>query len=236
MRVVAVVPYRSTPGRDPLLRAVLACLAEALPDAQSLLVDAGRGGGVFNRAASRNLGVREAFADYGAQVVVLCDADTVPEVEPLREAVAQVGVGQLHLPFTWFRMLTATGTDAWFNGDPYPASVTEEHDRAVGGVLVCTPGTWWTFGGQDEGFSGWGCEDTAFWTVASTLGTVVRYEGTITHLWHPGADAERGIWSPAYRRNAMRCKLYTDARGDPARMRTVLAAIGAPGMWSGVPA
>lgn len=216
------------------MQAVCERLNLALPDAPIVFADSGHE--PFSRAASRNEGVRQAAAG-GARIVVVCDADTVPEVEPLRESVAQVGVGQLHLPYTWFRMLTARGTADWFAGELPPACASEgDHERAVGGALVCTPGTWWALGGQDEGFTGWGCEDTAFWAAASTFGSVVRHEGTITHLWHQGVNAERAIGSPAYRRNVTRCQLYTDARGDPARMRTVLAALDVGGVWSGEPA
>lgn len=217
MKVTVAVPFR--PGElDREIHAdyVTGRLREMVPDAEHLVVDVD---GVFSRARVRNAAVRQA----GDGVVVLCDADTLPEPGPLRAAIAGAAEdGRLHLPYTRYRALTPAGTLAVYarGVDPAHAPVEEESRRPIGGVWVIRADAWWRAGGMDEAFKGWGFEDDAFWTASTTLlGEPVRHDGTITHLHHAPAANLR---SPEYRANRARYQSYLRARRSPEQMRRLV--------------
>lgn len=178
-----VIPWRGTrPERTHAKNYVLGKLRELLPNALIILADSGHQ--PFNRAASRNRGVSQA----GEGVVVVCDADTIPERKPLLEAIEQASRDKLlHLPYTHYRALSPAGTAAVVNGTPVAECPTEiEGDGSQGGVLVMDTEAWRSVGGMDERFTGWGFEDTSFCvTVQALCGGVIRHEGNIHHLWHP---------------------------------------------------
>jgi N-terminal domain of galactosyltransferase len=169
---------------------VCSALRAALPGFPLLLVDSGHE--TFNRAASRNLGVRRADPD---EIVVVCDADTLPEPAPLANAVASAYSGRLHYPFTTCHYLTEAGTELVLQGQ-LPDSMRIEFSilGAQGGIFVMRAGAWLEVGGMDERFAGWGYEDNAWHTaVARTIGQPIRHEGVAWHLWHP---AERYCGTP----------------------------------------
>src|SRR5690606_5301256 len=151
----------------------------------------------------------------GAEVVVICDADTICQPGPLREAVTAAADGRLHWPYTTYRVLTERETVKWFNGKyDLESGLGAVHRGAVGGVLVCRVDTYWRLAGQDEQFVGWGMEDTAFAHVAATLVGTARHDGYVLHLWHRDT---RGIGGPNWRANAARCNTYTRADADQIR-------------------
>jgi hypothetical protein len=154
-------------------------------------------------------------------VVVVCDADTIPEPEPLHGAIAAAQRdGKLHLPYTRYRALSPAGTTAAFNGSRLIDCPAEfEGNASQGGILVVEAEAWQNIGGMDERFTGWGFEDTAFYAAAHTLlGTVVRHEGAIHHLWH---RTDYDAWSPRYAANKARCRTYEAAYGDPEAMHRI---------------
>ncbi|MFE1170468.1 glycosyltransferase [Nocardiopsis sp. NPDC058789] len=213
------VPFR--PGmldREIHADYVSARLREMLPDAHHLVVDVD---GEFSRARVRNEAVRRA----GSGVVVLCDADTLPEEGALRDAInGAAGDGRLHLPYTRYRALSPEGTLAVYarGVDPMDAPVEDESRRPIGGVWVISVDAYWAVGGMDEEFKGWGFEDDAFHTAANCLlGETVRHEGTITHLHHKPAANLR---SPSYRANRARHQQYVRARRSPEAMRRLTGA------------
>lgn len=217
--VAAAIPWRpGTPERNAHHDRVRAHLTALLPDA--LHLDADSGHQPFSRAGSRNHAVRQAEA-AGADVVVLCDADTLVEPAALTEALTAAHDGRLHLPFTWYRGLSQDGTARHLAGTPADDCPTDHaHQWATGGVLVITPAAWRHAGGMDEAFTGWGFEDTAFRVAADTLlGDTVRHHGTITHLWHP---VEWALGSPRYTANARRMHRYRAAEGDPDAVRALI--------------
>lgn len=220
MTIAVVIPWRGgQPDRERHHAAVRAHLVALLPDAIHL--DADSGYVPFNRAASRNLGMRLA-EEAGADVAVICDADTLAEPEPLHVAIAAAGDGRLHLPYTLFRGLSAHGSEQHLAGRPAAAcqaSIVSEW--STGGVLVITPGAYWQAGGQDERFIGWGMEDAAFRIACDgILGPTVKHAGVITHLWHPTEVAPA---TEQYQRNFSLVCYYTDAEGNPEAVRKVIA-------------
>lgn len=220
MSVAVVIPWRpGTPERNAHHERVRAHLAGLLPDAIHLDVDSGHT--PFSRAGSRNEGIRQAVA-AGADVVVICDADTLPEREPLSVAIEAAMDGVLHLPYSWYRGLSRDGTQAYLAGAQAADCPTDlAHEWATGGVLVIQPSAWWQAGGMDERFTGWGFEDAAYRIAADALlGPSVRHQGTITHLWHP---QESGLGSPQHVANGQLCQRYVDATGKPDELRHLVA-------------
>lgn len=221
MRVAAVIPWRGgQPDRERHHQTVRGHLQGLLPDAWH--IDADSGHQPFSRAGSRNHGVRLA-QDVGAEVVVVCDADTLPEREPLLAAIDAAHDGRLHLPYTRYRSLTRRGLAQYRAGTALiGCEVDHDHEWATGGVLVIQTEAWWRAGGMDEDLVGWGWEDTAFRCCADALlGPTVRHEGVIHHLWH------RQEWHPhseQYRRNREIGNRYAAAEGDAEALRALIAA------------
>lgn len=219
MTVAVVIPWRpGTPERNAHHEYVGDRLRQLLPDVIHLDVDSGHT--PFSRAGSRNEGVRQAQA-AGADVVVICDADTLPEPDPLHAAIDAATDGVLHLPYTWYRGLSETGTTQYLTGWASADCLTDlEHEWATGGVLVVQPASWWAAGGMDERFQGYGFEDVAFRLAADALlGPTLKHPGTITHLWHP---PEVGHGSPQHVANGQLCQRYVDATGKPDAIRGLL--------------
>lgn len=218
--VAAVIPWRpGSPERNAHHETVRTHLRQLLPDAIHLDVDSDHT--PFSRAGSRNEGVRQAQA-AGADVVVICDADTLAEPEPLHAAITGAGDGRMHLPYTWYRGLSRDGTARHTAGVPAADCPAElEHEWATGGIIVIRPDAWWAMGGMDEQFTGWGFEDAAARICADALlGETVRHPGTITHLWHP---LESNLGSPQHVANGAHCQRYVDATGNPEQLRALIA-------------
>ena len=122
--------------------------------------------GPFNIAAARNHLVRNLLT---SDVMVLSDGDTLPQVEPLLEALAGALADNLvHLPYHLYRDDTGVYTPG-----------------ACSGVLVTTRDGWEATNGQDERFRGWGYEDSAWKLAHLTLsGPIMRHRGTVTAATH----------------------------------------------------
>ena len=220
MRVAAVIPWRGgQPDRERHHKTVRAHLETLLPDA--VHIDADSGHRPFSRAGSRNHGVRLA-QDVGAEVVVVCDADTLPEREPLLAAIDAAHDGRLHLPYRTFKGLSRQGTNAYLRGAPLgTCSVELTTEWSTGGVLAIMPASWWRMGGMDERFCGWGTEDTAARVACDALlGPTVKHDGTIWHLWHP---SEIDPSSSLYQANMALMARYVAAEGDPDAVRAIVS-------------
>lgn len=209
-----VIPWRPSPGRERHLGLVTDTLIAVTGDVPVVLADSGHEG--FSPGPSRNRGVAKADAD----VLVVCDADTLVEPQPLRAALESVQDGTVHVPYTRCRMLTPEASEMVLDGGaPHLAACSHEWQNSVGGICVLTRRTWQDFGGWDERFVGWGFEDAAWWCVASTLGGWVHHPGVIRHLHH--LDGRR-IGSPQWQRGKALCDRYTDARGDADAIRALV--------------
>lgn len=217
MNVTVVFPYRgSDPHRVRAFEYTRRHMEALLPGARVIVADSGDE--QFNRAASRNLGVRQA--DDG--IVVVCDADTLVRKRPLLEAIEAAQDGRLHLPHTFFLSLTEEHTRRILDhGAGHRAGKPEFMvTTAVGGCLVIDRGAYLSTGGQDEGFHGWGGEDVAFkFACDALLGPTVRHPGLMFGLWHP---SEMDQSSEGYKRNIARERLYRSARRDATRMKELI--------------
>jgi len=187
------------------------------------VIDVDSGHERFNLAASRNTGVRESQL-RDVDVVILGDADTIPEAGPLAAAVRAADTDhRVHLPYGSYHSLTARGQRQHETGTPLAdCDHADLSALACSGVYVTSASTWWALGGMDERFACWAPEDYAFRLAHETLlGPLVRHEGTVYALPHadqPGKGKGRDYDAAValYRR-------YQAAHMDPTAMRTLIA-------------
>jgi hypothetical protein len=218
--VIVAVPWRPQPSRIDAFDRLLSWYAEHLPDLEVTTVDSGDV--PFNLARCRNLAVRSAGA---GDVVVLNDADTLPEGEPLLRAIDGASSGDaVHLPYDEYRWLGAAGSAQLAAGTPAVDCGFELVRGACSGVAVTSPGAWFAHGGQDERFEGWGFEDKA-WVLAHTtmLGRApVRWAGRVYALHHvPAVRA-----GAHYDANEALLRRYEAASGDRDAMAHLVAEAG----------
>lgn len=179
---LVVIPWRDDGHRVLTCTAVCIALRHMLPGSPMVLADSGHE--PFNRSASRNLGVRSA--DPG-ELVVVCDADTLPDPQGLATAIRRAYDGRLHYPFAVVNYLSEAGTLSVLQGNqPSREHVERSIPSAQGGIMVMRASSWLAAGGMDERFIGWGYEDNAWYAkVAKTIGPPVHHAGVSWHLWHP---------------------------------------------------
>lgn len=216
VKVAVIIPWRYQQSREYAVRLVADWYATNLPDATVVKVDSDDE--VFNLSAARNLGVRQ-HSDY--DVVILNDADTIPDLATLQEAIEQCQeTGLVHLPYNEYRSLRLTGTQEYLGGKPVDECDHLVVDGACSGVYVTTPDTWWSHNGQDESFRGWGFEDAAWWVAHTTLlgQEPQRHVGRV-YAFHHESSLKEG---DQYSANAARCYEYLQAEGDVEAMRRLV--------------
>lgn len=217
IRARVVLPWRPAPSRIDAFERVTAWYRDNVPELALSTVDTDDQ--PFVLAACRNRAMRDADPD---EVVVIGDADTIPEAEPLRVAIdAARTSGLVHLPYTEYRWLGSSGSADAARGMPLDQCAVEQFVQgACSGVYVATPRTWAAHGGQDEGFRGWGFEDAAWYLAHETLlgAPPARHEGRVYALHHVG-EVRAGA---GYEANAARMELYRAAAGDRAAMATLV--------------
>lgn len=155
----------------------------------------------FNRGQARN---RAAQGDW--DVAVFADACILPVVQNVHRAIdAAYRVRLVHAHSRVIR-LTREGSRRIMAGE-----VTLGHDvarttgpRTPGGVFAIGRGLYEKVGGWDEGFEGWGGEDSAFVMRAGRFGSRLNIAGHAFHLWHEHAD--RNLRSEAFKRNRARVR------------------------------
>ncbi|WP_336645606.1 hypothetical protein [Microbacterium sp. USHLN186] len=215
-----VIPWRSAPSRIDAFERVIAWYGENLPQVPLETVDTGDV--PFVLAACRNTAMRNAAMH---EVVVIGDADTIPERAPLIAAIRAAAESPfVHLPYDEYRWLGRTGSADHAVGVRLEDCAVEQYvDGACSGVYVATPRTWASHGGQDEGFRGWGFEDAAWFLAHSTIlgQPPVRHPGRVYALHHVGEVRE----GAGYDANAARMERYRAAAGDPTAMARMVGAV-----------
>lgn len=174
------VPWRPTPDRLPAFAQSTRQWAELGFEVHTY--DSGHPR--FNRAATRNLAVREAAA-AGADVVILADADCLMEPAAVLAAVSAADDAAVRQPFTLTRCVDAQGR------------TLVEFDWGCGLCWVTTPTAWWAAGGMDERFDRWAPEDMALRIAhEALLGPMGRHPGVGVGLNH-APDPDRVTEDPA---------------------------------------
>lgn len=165
----------------------------------------------FNLAEARNKAVDNAQSD----VVIVADADTIPDIGAVARALERIEDGLVIWPFTVYRHLPGTEVN---NPDLFTAPIDREYDGSSGGLFIATRRTYWDLGGQDERFEPrWGYEDTCFRLAAITLASVDREQATIYSFNH-SADRDLSEDNPNY----WRWQLYRNATHYPQMMRELI--------------
>jgi hypothetical protein len=139
----------------------------------------------------------------------------------LRAAIAEAATsGLVHLPYTEYHWLGARGTAELLSGTPARDCDFELVRGACSGVYVTTPRTWWSHGGQDERFRGWGFEDAAWYLAHGTLlgAPPHRHPGRVFAMHHATQLRE----GPQYELNAALADRYRAVADDPAAMRQLV--------------
>lgn len=176
----------------------------------------------FSLAEARNHCVR-LCADLW-DVVIVADADTVPQVGPMEEAIRIASEpGNVVYPFDEYHYLSSNYIPGLLNkGFDIEKLVSRWVMKgSVGGIMVTGVQTYWDLGGMDERFERtWGFEDNAFCAVADTLAKVTRLPGKVYSFSHEveGAGRDWGETNPNYWRN----QLYAAAYGKPEMMKALI--------------
>ena len=219
MPLIVLIPWRPQPSRVSAFDAVVAWYRENLGDVDIRTVDSDDE--VFNLARCRNLGI--ASIDDENAVVIINDADTIPELDALLEAIAEAATsGRVHLPYTQYHWLGAKGTEQLLAGKAPHRADHEVVHGACSGVYVTTPATWWSHGGQDERFRGWGFEDAAWYLAHETLlgEPPRRHQGRVFALHHVPELRE----GPNYDANAELMEQYRVAAASIDAMAQLVTA------------
>lgn len=223
MKVVLVFHFRNdaSGSRQVAFDATRAAVVHLYPFDHVLVVDSGHE--PYSRAASRNLGVRQAEG-LGADVVVVNDADSIAEARPLKDAIEQAYVdGLVHHPFNecWYLIPKSTkriGT----------TPLGQLRNRAIsrtgpsnGGIWVCRPDVWWATGGQDDRFTGYGAEDRSHLAATVTLvGQSVHHEGVLLCAYHDRQLGTHEVWNYD---DVVLMERYHGAYRDEAATRAIIA-------------
>lgn len=207
-----VIPWRPAPSRLDAFERVIAWYRTHFPDLDLRTIDTGDD--PFVLAACRNAAMADAASD---DVVVIGDADTLPEPAPLRAAIDAARTSdRVQLPYTAYRWLGREGSAQYAKGMPLDECDHELVIGACSGVYVATPRTWAQHGGQDERFRGWGFEDAAWYLAheALTGGPPDRHPGRVYALYHAG-ETRAGA---NYDANAALMERYRASAGDREAM------------------
>lgn len=172
---------------------------------------------------SKGEAVMPAIAASKAEIVVVCDADVLPN--GLEEAVRAVRNGSAWArPHSSVVRLSREGTGAYMAGEPWNSHPLDRkpYPGLDGGGVVVAPRKTLLEIPMDPRFTGWGNEDWA-WGFALTTFLRKPWRGIhpLIHLWHPSEprDVNRKDGSPE---NQALWQRYHDARSNPDRMRQLL--------------
>jgi len=196
MKIVLVIPWKPTPSREKPLQAVLEWYQTNLPDIETIFANASED--IWLPSASRNIGVKKA-QEARADVIIMNDADTIPEIESLLEAVsAAYNDDLIHLPYMDARYLDEKSSEDYYNKVKIISDckhVLYKYPQSDGGIWVFKPQTWWEVGGMDEHFKQWGYEDRALHHAHSIIkgSHFARHPGTIYSFNHEIQIHDKGF-------------------------------------------
>ena len=202
--------------RDELFGWVLRWWQANFPDVQTCT---GRNfDSPFHRGKARNDAATWAERD----LLIIADADTVPEAGAVREGLEMVAENRAPWVIPYGQLsyynLTEDFTREFIKLRPEDTQlpVFEEDDwdhqlTAWAGVLILPKIAFQAVGGYDERFIGWGGEDNAFQLALDKMvGTHARVNGSVAHLWHPRGDAS--FEQPHWPHNEALLRRYRNAR------------------------
>ena len=217
MRVALGIPFwGDEPARTRAYWATYGVITKLFPFDEVIQLPPGLSG----RGASRNYIAQEAH-QRGCDVVVICDADTIPEPKGLRDAIYGAHtLGGQHFPYESFRYLSEYGTALWYDNRQEAFDHCDmEGPGSYGGVFAMRPEEYWAAGGFPQ-LEGWGFEDIIFVVQTRTLiRDAVWHPGSITHLWHPSAVS---VGSESYCRNLAICQKFEAVDRNPEALKALM--------------
>lgn len=203
--VTVCIPWRASPSRiAPFNRVIDFWRQTGWP-----IITADSDTEIFSASQARNNAVRLAQTD----IVVVCDADTIPPMDNVLTAVAEPG--GVTYPHTTWRLIPADWVDRPISEFPN-APVMLEHKHSFCGAIVTTAAEYWRLGGQPEEFAGWGYEDTAFHLRVLALSNFRRMPGiaySVEHN-HPDGTADTTGWTRDFTLNRELFERYRNSRAE----------------------
>jgi hypothetical protein len=190
--------------------------------------------------------INSAARTVTSAVLVLADADCIPNADALDACIAAVQARQadgaptysMALPYVTVLRTSPDGARRVIEDELHHADVRRgtpdvEHvtgSHAVGGCVVILRETLQLVRGMDQRFIGWGGEDGALMFAARTLtGRPLhrvgrRDGGELLHLWHPPAPGRRH--GPQWQANRALLDRYRAAQHDADAMRALVHEAG----------
>lgn len=138
---------------------------------------------IFSRAGSRNMAIED---NVTANVVVVCDADSIPIQDSLVQAIEGAYADRkLHIPFDKVNVIPY----GKFTRNSVRYDKLRPHysyGPSCGGIYVIRPEIWIEMGGQDERVIGWGSEDRIWYSTVRTYDRgPIYHPGTLYNINHP---------------------------------------------------
>lgn len=196
-KVAVVIPWRETESRILGFNNIIKYYDSVLDSPTIFTTDSKSE--IFNLAASRNLGMKQAF-DQGFEAVVLSDADIFVSADVLIESINHsLEHGVIVNPYNLLIELTKTGTEMFFNKEKkcllnysWKTDTPKFVDGNISSLVPCAginivpKSVWDIIGGFDENFVGWGYEDMAYLTsYIKHFNNIYRFEeGIAISLFH----------------------------------------------------
>lgn len=209
MRVVILVPRREgIADRDRLWEFTRRWWEGQFPDWP--IVIGHHDIGLFNRSAAVNAAARLA-GDW--DIAVLIDSDILLDADAVHRAVPlAVESGQMVVPFEVRHNLSPLGTKRILEGDrgSWRSYISRSYRDQHSACVVIPRTLYDDIGGFDEGFRGWGFEDSAFAMACELfagLPLVRIHPGELWHLHH-GTNKGEKHGSPSHRANAERMERH----------------------------
>ena len=224
MNFSVLIPYRPSHRlRAKTFDWITRRYKKLLPEAELCVADSNDE--EFSRSQARN----NAFSLATTDILLVADADTVPErdailrgIELLDQQVPWV------VPYDTYFNLGVEKTQEILKHGPHLDIEFKNEDcehivMSTAGMLLMRRSAWETVGGYDERFIGWGYEDNSFQLALDVLvGRHVRvHEGRGIHMWHPAPETVR-FAQPMIDYNRRLYEQYVKASRNPERMKRLV--------------
>lgn len=218
MKFTVVIPYRYT---DRYRSAALTFVQDHYLDQGLTIITGDSPSSAWSKGAAVNA-IVDGFAFDG---LIVADSDCIVTHEALADSMRAVAAGAAwSMPHRNVLRLGRSETYMLYRGrrDVSCLRASSRPGPPGGGIVVLSRDAYDMVGGIDPRFCGWGGEDISFARALDTLvGSCVRLEADLWHLWHPKTRRRPGNRaSPDSERLA---GAYLDAEDDPAAMREVIA-------------
>ncbi|MCA1059074.1 glycosyltransferase [Rossellomorea aquimaris] len=221
-KISILIPYQPTnKAREISFNWIVNFYKITLPEAQICI------GYTSNEFFSRSLAINKAARKATGDVFVIVDADIICSPDVIRNAVNSLNEAAWIIPFTSIEDISQNSTLTLFKQPPkWPilqhlkTSKRLKGGIRVGGINILRKESFYSVGGFDERFIGWGGEDDAFCSAMNTIcGDFTRLNESVFHLWHPPAKARS---NPKHNNNVKLAHQYRNASGNIPAMLEII--------------